>query len=59
MSIASRLLAFIRELDDIHGHARTGRQPRTRCGTDTRVNVWTVDGWTNAQARTLGQHDRR
>lgn len=59
MSITSRFLAFIRELDDIHGHARTGHRPPSRRDTGTRVNVWNVDGWTNAHARTIGQRDRR
>lgn len=59
MSIASSILAFLREAADIYSHARTGSVPESRRHERTRVNVWTVDGWANTHTRATEQQDRR
>lgn len=60
MSIRSSILAFLREVDTMFEHARTGRPPSRRTGAfEGRVNVWNVDGWANDQARRHASPGRR
>jgi hypothetical protein len=60
MSIGSTILAFLREVDVMFDHARTGQPPLPRRkGSEGGVSVRNVDGWANNQARSVVSRNQR